>query len=1021
MDAYNFHLVKDIAQLRKLVDICVQRKLCSLDLETTGVDNRVYPDEYFEDGIKTRHGMRTIDRIAGVCISFDGKNGYYVPLSHEPEDSGNLPWDPAWDEISRIVYECRTIFHNAKFDCEFLYPVTGKDFYKTDEYEDTYLLSKIISPLKSVPSGLKQLTKLHFGVDMLELDDLFTPELVEQLKREKRSTKNFAVLHPKEGTEYGASDGIFTYKLWPILREKVSDGDLKLYNLEKSFCNVIRELERNRVHIDVERVQQLNIECKAELDRVGDIIRDVIESRTGKTGKWLTLNVGSTKQLSAALLTDPEGLKLKPTPEMIEALAAGGVFENSDDDDDDEEDEEAKQYSLKDEAVKSLHRVYGEKFLVQREGHTDKEGKPKKESMFELILEWRHYQKMKGSYVEKLVLAVDKNGDVRPSFNQMGTDTTRLSCKADKIENGYSGVNFQGIPRDSDEDKPELFKQIRTVIVPRPGWILVKLDFAGEELRVVTNLSGDPIWTKSFLYEDGDVHSITARTLFGKQDVNKDERNRGKRCNFAFIYGGGAGAIQRNIGCSIEDASRHMENLKKDVPVLMGYVDHQKAYARKNKCIYTAFGRRIPIPTIDSPIRAIRSKAERCAINYTIQATSADILKFAMCFVDKQLRTLGWKDRCRYVLTVHDEVVFEIKPEFLMEIVRKLDEWMTFPWKLPKAHGREWVVPLLTEPGIDINWKARYNYFEMVDGVPADPKLLDEDGNFTGKLKKGQYFADGRIYQEIPDWLKPWIHRIPPAGKTLEAPPDPPKVEAPAQEAPQLQEPGPSAREAIGLSSAAEDVAVIRGDDAKKILADIEKVAPKEELDRRKAAAEKFEAEITNPDKPVRNALVQLSPEPAKPVDISLDADPEPLSLGETSDAEPVQDNSEFKTIDLDDIDLDSGDGFGSDIAVAPPSPKEASESQEAPSAPKANGKPEKANGKPKDESFESGQVLRWTIRAVLSEQTMRKLHAVCILTEGDIPLRVISPHGSILIGEDTGILVDPSRFKILAEMFGLG
>jgi hypothetical protein len=366
---------------------------------------------------------------------------------------------------------------------------------------------------------------------------------------------------------------------------------------------------------------------------------------------------------------------------------------------------------------------------------------------------------MKGSYMEPLSQAVDKNGDVRPNFRQIGTDTTRLASSAGDIADGYSGINFQGIPRDSDDDKPELFKSIRSCIIPREGFFLVKLDFAGEELRVVTNLSGDPIWTDSFVNKDGDVHKITAKTLFGKDDVTKDERNRGKRCNFAFIYGGGAGAIQRNIGCTMEDAARHMENLKRDVPVLMGYVDHQKSFAKKHKCIYTAYGRRIPIPNIDSPIRGFKAKAERQAINYTIQGTAADIIKFAMCYVDKQIRAHGWEEKCRYVLTVHDEVVYEITPDILQEAVRKLDEWMTVCWKLPKAHGREWVVPLLTEPGIDINWKARYDFFKMVDGTPVEAKQIDESGKFTGKVKKGEYYHDGKIYQEIPDWLKPHIKR----------------------------------------------------------------------------------------------------------------------------------------------------------------------------------------------------------------------------------------------------------------------
>src|SRR5512133_1525968 len=90
---FSFKLIASVPQLTQLVDICIKRGSYAIDLETTGVDNRVYADEYFDDGKVTRHGIRTVDRIVGVCISPDGEHGYYVPLSHEPEDSGNLPWD----------------------------------------------------------------------------------------------------------------------------------------------------------------------------------------------------------------------------------------------------------------------------------------------------------------------------------------------------------------------------------------------------------------------------------------------------------------------------------------------------------------------------------------------------------------------------------------------------------------------------------------------------------------------------------------------------------------------------------------------------------------------------------------------------------------------------------------------------------------------------------------------------------------------------------------------------------------
>ncbi len=962
---YKFHLVQGVDQLGKLVDLCISRGRYSIDCETTGVDNRIYKDSYFEDGIVTKHGIRTVDKVVGLCISFDGLNGYYVPLSHEPEDSGNLPWEESWDVLTRLVHSgSKAIFHNAKFDAEFLYPLTGKAEWARGEFEDIFLMAKVVNPLKGVPAGLKALTKLHFDIDMVELDELFTEEKKEQLKREKRKY-NFGLLHPKEGLEYGSSDGIFTFKLEPILREKLQGQDNAIYNLEKAFCNVVRKMERNRVHIDVARVEQLNTECNAAILEVGDLIRNSIEGKTGKTGKWLTLNIGSPAQLSRVLITDPEGLKLKPTSEMVGSAETGWTTEDSDDDDDDDDGNGEVQYSLKDEAIKSLHRAYGSKYLVQRLHVFDKDGKPKQESIFELILEYRHYDKMRGSYVEKLQKAHDRLGDVRPAFNQMGTDTARLSAKAGKIDEGYSGVNFMGIPRDSDEDKPELFKQIRTCIIPRPGKVLVKLDYSGEELRVVTNLSGDPIWTKSFLYEDGDVHSITARTLFGKTEVNKDERNRGKRCNFAFIYGGGAGAIQRNVGCSIEDAQRHMSNLKDAVPTLMGYVEGQKQFARKHKCIFTAFGRRIPIPTIDSPIRGIKAKAERCAINYTIQSTSADILKYALCYVDKMISEKGWDDVVKYVLTVHDEVVYEVEPEMLMEVVRALDLWMTTPWTLPKAHGRDWVVPLLTEPGIDINWKARYDFFAMVDGTPVKPSEIGPEGEYKGKLKKDQYYLDGRVYQKIPDFLKDHIHRM------NELPASEKKPELPASTEPvQAEAPLP-------LLPPQVETPIIEGP----------------------AALPALPAPVPTP-----------TPIPAPtPTPIPK---PEPVK-----EKEPVLDSNEF------DIDVGMGEFSGASKEPSVPKPAPASPTANgAATNGKSNGTSH-SNGIPEGRrppTSEDEKVFRWIFRAKMTLRNQRKFRAALILGEGDILLRVLDSRGNIMIPDNEGLRINPDEFRHWVEQFGL-
>lgn len=909
--SYKFKLVENISQVKTLIDHCISRGLYSLDFETTGLNNKIYPDSYFKDGMKTKFGIRTIDKVVGVCMSFDGTNGYYLPVSHKPlfdtDDSVNLPWDETWDEFIRLVNsKAKPILHNSRFDFEFLYPLTGRDYWEKEEYEDIFFLAKIISPLKTTPSGLKPLMKQLFNADPIDLDELFTPEMSKMMKREGKRL-DFSRLHPKEGLEYGCQDGIFTYKCLPVLKEKLDGQDPTIYNLEKSFCNVIRKLERNRVHLDRAKVNELLDESNREIEVFGDIIREAIEVKTGKTGRWLSLNVGSPKQLSQALLTDAEGLKLKPTVEMLSQNEGGDS--GGDDDDSSDSGGDEIQYTLKDEALKSLDKVYGSKYQVKIPG------REKTESIFFLIIEWRHYLKMKGSYMEPLQEAMDDNDDVRPNFNQIGTDTTRLSAKAGKIEDGYSGINFQGIPRDSDDDKPELFKRIRECIIPRPGWVLVKLDYAGEELRVITNMSGDKVWTNSFMHGDGDVHKITAMSLFGKSEVTKDERGRGKRSNFAIIYGGGAGAIQRNIGNTMEEAQRGMDNLRSDVPELMGYIEHQKRFARKHKCIYTAFGRKIPIPTIDSPIPGIKRKAERCAINYTIQATAADVLKFAMCYVDKNIRKLGWEDRVKYILTVHDEVVYEIRPEYVMEIVPKLNEWMVFPWKVKKVHGREWVVPLETEPGVDINWRARFDFFRMVDGIaPIDKKSI-VNGKYTGKLKSDEFFENGKIYQKIPDILKHCVFKKTSMGSD----------------------------------------------------------------------------DISGHSMPANSDSIQSNQEHTAPVEQKQPQDEQNVLIGESISDFPI------------------------DVDVTPINSIVPSQAVPDPYSQTIRSEPIIQN------NASESDVIRWTLRALPNKYNANKLNAICILAEGNSPLRVIDKNDQILVHENDGPKVNREEFLLLVRLFGLG
>ena len=83
----------------------------------------------------------------------------------------------------------------------------------------------------------------------------------------------------------------------------------------------------------------------------------------------------------------------------------------------------------------------------------------------------------------------------------------------------------------------------------------------------------------------------------------------------------------------------------------------------------TLFGRRRPIPDLQSGNFSVRSAAERQAMNAGIQGLAADIFKVALVRLDAALEQAGL--RSSIVLQVHDEVLVEA-PEGELDRVRTL-------------------------------------------------------------------------------------------------------------------------------------------------------------------------------------------------------------------------------------------------------------------------------------------------------------------------------------------------------------
>jgi len=113
---------------------------------------------------------------------------------------------------------------------------------------------------------------------------------------------------------------------------------------------------------------------------------------------------------------------------------------------------------------------------------------------------------------------------------------------------------------------------------------------------------------------------------------------------------------------SLHEASSFIETYYAQFPRVREYLAAQVERAKVDGLTTTMFGRRRYLPELHSPNFRLRALGERMALNTPIQGSAADIIKRAMISVDAALR----KDPlAKMLLTVHDELVFEIPEEKL--------------------------------------------------------------------------------------------------------------------------------------------------------------------------------------------------------------------------------------------------------------------------------------------------------------------------------------------------------------------
>ena len=297
------------------------------------------------------------------------------------------------------------------------------------------------------------------------------------------------------------------------------------------------------------------------------------------------------------------------------------------------------------------------------------------------IMDYRMLTKLKSTYADGLIKEIREDGRIHTTFQNLVTATGRLSS---------TEPNLQNIPVRTD-----LGAEIRKMIVPKPGCVLVDADYSQIELRVLAHIAEDKNMQEAFC-SGADIHTATAAQVFNVpvESVTPLQRRHAKAVNFGIVYGISEFSLAEDIGVSRYEARDYIDNYLANYRGVRTYMKKVVEDAKAIGYTQTLYGRKRYIPELKSSNFNIRSGAERIALNTPIQGTAADIIKLAMIRVEAALNESF--PEAELLLQVHDELIVECPAEIAEQVAQLVSREMqnvaqlNVPLTAEAKFGKSW-------------------------------------------------------------------------------------------------------------------------------------------------------------------------------------------------------------------------------------------------------------------------------------------------------------------------------------------
>ena len=458
---------------------------------------------------------------------------------------------------------------------------------------------------------------------------------------------------------YGAKDVEYLLAIQRMQKEKLDElGLISVIHLENRAVLAFADIEYNG--LDIDREAWLNISKKS-----AESVQQAEQNLNEEVLKDAIFKPILPKYVQGDLFGDPDPVQiLWSSPSQVLKVMR--------------------------QVIPELENVNGKDLYIHRFKH----------SLIPMYIDYKEKSKIVSSYGEEFLSNCLSDGRIHTSFKQI-LNTGRVSSKE---------PNMQQIPADNT---------FRNCFTAPEGWVFVSSDYSSQELNVIAYGSKDPVWLDALRFGQ-DLHSVCAELVYGQkwkeaaeedcayyakmrsgfivdfdsktvEDIQKEKcecsghkklRNNVKAINFGLAYGMGPSKLAHTLEISLKEAKALIEKYFTEFPSIGTFLKglEQKGIQFGHAKTFAPFYRKRYFPGWFPGFEQIESNNElaasigRASKNTPIQGTSADMTKYALYMVRKEI--LDNDLPVKLVMTVHDQIDTICKAEYAEEWKTRMTEIM---------------------------------------------------------------------------------------------------------------------------------------------------------------------------------------------------------------------------------------------------------------------------------------------------------------------------------------------------------